>query len=115
MRLKLERAGVVVEHETTFRQEHADFYVNIPRTELEQTGVYKIWISEVFNYAVTNSSTKPRRLPTKEYPLTFTVVNSDTVDLNVILGGLVGAVLAACVALLLFYVRKRPQQAMKAC
>ena len=42
MRLKLERAGVVVEHETKFRQEHADFYVNIPRTELEQTGVYKI-------------------------------------------------------------------------
>ena len=35
-------------------------------------------------------------------------------DLNVILGGLAGAVAAACVGLLLFYMRKHPQKAMKA-
>jgi hypothetical protein len=40
---------------------------------------------------------------------------NDTTDLNVVLGGLVGAVAAACVGLLLFYLRKHPQQAMKAC
>ena len=38
-----------------------------------------------------------------------------TANLNVILGGLVGAVAAACVGLLLFYVRRRPKQAIKAC
>ena len=40
--------------------------------------------------------------------------NPQQVDLNVILGGLIGAVAAACVALLLFYVKKHPQRAMKA-
>ena len=40
---------------------------------------------------------------------------NDTTDLNVVLGGLVGAVAAACIGLLLFYLRKHPQHAMKAC
>ena len=46
---------------------------------------------------------------------THTHKTKDVTDLNVILGGLVGAVAAACVALLLFYVQKRPKQAIKAC
>ena len=41
--------------------------------------------------------------------------NKDATDLNVILGGLVGAVTAACVAPLLFYMRRNPKKAMKAC
>ena len=39
----------------------------------------------------------------------------DSTDLNVVLGGLVGAVAAACVGLLLFYMTKHPKQAKKAC
>ena len=35
-------------------------------------------------------------------------------NLNVILGALVGAVAAACVGLLLFYLKKHPKKAMKA-
>ena len=115
MRLELEKDGAVspFKHDTTFRHDKGDFYVDIPSTALTSPGIYKIWISEVFEYAVTNSSTKPQRLPTKAHPLTFLVVdlqsqNQDTLDLNVILGGLVGAVAAACVGLLLCHVRKHP-------
>ena len=115
MRLELEKDRAVShsKHETTFRHDKGDFYVDIPSTDLTSPGIYKIWISEVFEYAVTNSSTKPQQLPTEAHPLTFLVVdlqsqNQDTLDLNVILGGLVGAVAAACVGLLLCHVRKHP-------
>ena len=80
MRLELEKDGAVSEHDTTFRHDKRDFYVNIPSTELTRPGVYKVWVSKVFGYAVTNSSTKPQRLPTKAYPLTFRVVKSATCE-----------------------------------
>ena len=40
--------------------------------------------------------------------------NQDETNLNVILGALVGAAAAACVGLLLFYLKQHPQKAMKA-
>ena len=42
-------------------------------------------------------------------------IKDEQADLNIILGGLIGAVGAACVALLFSYVRKHPEKAMKVC
>ena len=39
----------------------------------------------------------------------------DALNLNLILGGLVGVVAAACVGLLLFYMKRHPQKVMKVC
>ena len=94
-------------------------------------GAYTLWVSAVeveletgsqeyfLKGSVPEGGSKCgflQELPTRSTPCLFTVVAREVTetDLNVVLGGLVGVVAAACVGLLLFYLRKHPKKAMKA-
>ena len=117
MRLALEKDGNVFQHETTFRNDTKDFYIDIPSTELAAPGVYKVWISEVFEYPVINSSaTKPQRLPTKSYPLTFLVVTEvdETKDtVKVVSGIFAGLLFASLICGVIYWARKNRARAQK--
>ena len=118
MRLELEKDGAVspFKHDTTFRHDKGDFYVDIPSTDLTSPGIYKIWISEVFEYAVTNSSTKPQRLPTKSYPLTFLVVTEvdETKDtVKVVSGIFAGLLFTSLICGVIYWARKNRARAQK--
>ena len=90
-------------------------------------GTYELWISSVKTmgsedvaYDVTARANARCGLPTNSSicrPLLITVhatPEQAETNLNDIFGALVGAVAAACICLLLFYLKAHPQKAMKA-
>ena len=116
MRLELEKDGAVshFKHDTTFRHAKGDFYVDIPSTELTRPGIYKIWISEVFGYNVTKSSTKPQGLPTEAHPRTFVVVKEETKDTVKIVSGIFsGLLFTSLICGVIYWARKNPARAKK--
>ena len=78
-------------------------------------GLYAFWGSAVEVEHGMGSQMYVLQTNAREQPYTITVISvKDSANLNVILGGLIGAVAAACFALLLYYVMQHPQKAMKA-
>ena len=84
-------------------------------SDLTETGEYRIWVDEVFTFAVKPAQFK-LQLPTAEHPRTFRIIPEKLVpesNQQVIMGALIGCVLALCVALLLYYLRRDPNGAKK--
>lgn len=90
------------------------FIVKVSGLDLSRAGTYAVWLNKIFGWDAVRDTNASLSLPTRSHARAFTVTQNDP-DLNIILGGLVGAVAAACVGLLLFYVRKHPQRVMKVC
>ena len=84
------------------------------------SGSYALWASAVEVELEMGSrmyilQTSAGSVPTRDRPYKITVASvKDSANLNIILGGLIGAVAALCAGLLLYHVMQHPEQAMKA-
>ena len=93
---------------TSFKEgdeENRPWFLKLSSLDLSEPGVYEIWISKAFGYAVNISSTTDPvalKMPTKVHPYTITVKSSQT---KKIIAGVLGVVAFGSLGGVLWYAK----------
>ena len=90
---------------TSFKAGLGEWFLKLSSLDLSEPGDYKMWVSEVFGYAVKDNMTtglSVLKLPTKRHPYTITVESSGT---KKIVAGALGVVAVASLCGVLWFAK----------